>query len=714
MGFLKFKAYYTYFGRNRMAEGIMSGYVTFAMVNNATLLLALSIVYEISYIFRFRLKKCVSIFNGIVIGLIGIAIMSYPFTLFPGLFFDTRSILICVTALIFGFAPASIAAVMTIIYRITIGGIGVLPGVMVIIVSLALGLLFKRFTPLSRTRFRWLKIYAFGITVHIGMLACMLLLSWEMAIQTLIQIGFSVLLVYPVGVVLLALLLLRQSEYKEAMAVISEADSRYKSLFSDNHSVMLLLDPSSGQIVDANPAAIAFYGWPESEIKKMHISQINTLSQDQIKVEMKASSEKRRNYFLFTHNRADGNPIDVEVYSGPIEFSGRKLLYSIVHDISARTAALHALQESEERFRTLVDNAPDTIFVITDGEFVFVNKAGLKLLGASKADELLGKSGLSIIHPDYHDDVAQYMSDLRAGKASPTPEERAYIRLDNTTVYVDVIVVPIRYNNKDGDLVYARDITERKHHEEKEQDMEAQLRQQQKLEAIGTLAGGVAHEINNPLNGIMNYAQLILDASDKETNTATYSSEIIHETERISVIVKNLLQFSRHEKRSHSYASIYDIIDQTISLVNTIINKDQIKLEIRLDDNLPDIKCRSQQIQQVIMNLITNAKDALNERYPDYDENKVIELYCSEYQNEGRRWLHLIVKDYGIGIPLERGERIFEPFYSTKPKEMGTGLGLSISYGIVSEHHGKMTFESVVGEYTVFMVDLPVDNGWSL
>jgi signal transduction histidine kinase len=265
-----------------------------------------------------------------------------------------------------------------------------------------------------------------------------------------------------------------------------------------------------------------------------------------------------------------------------------------------------------------------------------------------------------------------------------------------------------------GDLVFARDITEKKRHQQIEQELEAQLRQQQKLEAIGTLAGGVAHEINNPLNGIMNYAQLILDASDKDSNSAVYSSENIHETERISVIVKNLLQFSRHEKQSHSYASIYDIINQTISLVNTIIKKDQIKLDMQLDENLPDIKCRSQQIQQVIMNLLTNARDALNEKYPEYNENKIILLSCTAYQSEGRRWLRLSVHDNGVGIPQELKDRIYEPFFSTKPKETGTGLGLSISYGIISEHHGKITFESEVGKYTTFILDLPVDNGWSL
>ena len=114
------------------------------------------------------------------------------------------------------------------------------------------------------------------------------------------------------------------------------------------------------------------------------------------------------------------------------------------------------------------------------------------------------------------------------------------------------------------------------------------------------------------------------------------------------------------------------------------------------------------------MNLLTNARDAVNQKYTEFDDNKIIRLRCSEFQSAGRRWLRITVTDTGCGIPPELRERIYEPFFSTKPKEIGTGLGLSISYGIVSEHHGKITFESEVGTYTRFILELPVDNGWTL
>ena len=258
----------------------------------------------------------------------------------------------------------------------------------------------------------------------------------------------------------------------------------------------------------------------------------------------------------------------------------------------------------------------------------------------------------------------------------------------------------------------AWDITEQKKLEEEKINMFAHLNQQQRLESIGTLAGGVAHEINNPLNGIMNYGQLILDSSDGENSE--YAKEIVRETNRIAVIVKDLLQFSRDEKKEHSYANIKDIIENTLSLIKTVIKSDQINLQIDIPEDLPKLKCRSQQIQQVIMNLLINARDALIEKYEGYNEDKIIKLYCTQFNKENRSWVRITIEDHGNGIPEASKGRIFEPFFSSKSRDRGTGLGLYISYVIVKDHHGELTFETEEGIYTKFYVDLPIDNGLEL
>jgi signal transduction histidine kinase len=257
------------------------------------------------------------------------------------------------------------------------------------------------------------------------------------------------------------------------------------------------------------------------------------------------------------------------------------------------------------------------------------------------------------------------------------------------------------------------DVTEKIRAEEKKILMEASARQQQKLESIGTLASGVAHEINNPITGIMNYAQLIgerLDPSQEQLHE--FADAIVDETKRVAKIVHNLLTFSRDEKQTHSQARINDIVDQTLSLIRTIIRKDQITLKVEVPDDLPDIKCRSQQIQQVLMNLLTNARDASNKRYPEYDPNKMISVSVHQFEKDGRNWLRTTVEDHGTGIPSGIRDRIFDPFFTTKNRAEGTGLGLSISLGIVKDHHGELTFESEENQYTRFHLDLPVDNGW--
>jgi PAS domain S-box-containing protein len=263
-------------------------------------------------------------------------------------------------------------------------------------------------------------------------------------------------------------------------------------------------------------------------------------------------------------------------------------------------------------------------------------------------------------------------------------------------------------------LAVNEDITEHKRLERERAAMEAQMRQQQKIESIGTLASGVAHEINNPINGIMNYAQLIQDRLPAESPLIEFTGEIMHETQRVATIVRNLLTFARNEKQSHSPARIADIIEAVLSLVRAVIRHDQITLNVNVSGELPQLKCRSQQIQQVIMNLITNARDALNERYPGHNLDKVLNLEARLLEKAGRRWIRVTVEDHGTGIAPEIRERMFDPFFSTKGRDKGTGLGLSISHGIVKEHHGQWTVESELGKYTRMHVDLPVDNGWEI
>jgi signal transduction histidine kinase len=239
--------------------------------------------------------------------------------------------------------------------------------------------------------------------------------------------------------------------------------------------------------------------------------------------------------------------------------------------------------------------------------------------------------------------------------------------------------------------------------------LEAQVRQQQRLESIGTLASGVAHEINNPVQGILNYAELIHAAADDPQTVREFAHEITHESERVAIIVRGLLAFSRQEReQQREQIQIDKLIESTLSLVRSVMRKDNVRLLIDVPSSLPALSCRPQQIQQIIMNLVTNARDALNSRYPGHHEQKQIEIRTEAFIREHAPWLRLTVADRGTGIPEDVRARIFDPFFTTKGRDQGTGLGLAVSHGIAVEHGGELRVESEVGVGTSFHLELPL------
>ena len=235
-----------------------------------------------------------------------------------------------------------------------------------------------------------------------------------------------------------------------------------------------------------------------------------------------------------------------------------------------------------------------------------------------------------------------------------------------------------------------------------------------RLASIGELAAGVAHEINNPINGIIGYAELIMDRPDTLGEVEQFLSGIIREGERVASIVGNLLTFARDVRQEHSPARVQDILDATLELLRRRVERDGIELKVDIPEDLPEIKCRSQQIQQVFVNLVTNARHALNGKYPQGDPDKVLEISARPVQLEGRAYVRVVFHDHGTGIPESVLPKVFDPFFSTKPEDEGTGLGLSISYGIIKDHEGRIHIDSVDGEFTSVVVDLAVDNGWAV
>ncbi|MBN2853139.1 MAG: PAS domain S-box protein [Clostridia bacterium] len=344
------------------------------------------------------------------------------------------------------------------------------------------------------------------------------------------------------------------------------------------------------------------------------------------------------------------------------------------------------------------------------GEY-FWSDGYYRILGYMPDEIIEDKRILSFTHPDDVEKLKEHI-DYTLKYRLPIDMEFRILTKTGETKYIHGRAS--NYYSSDGNplktIGIMLDVSEKVKLETEKRNTEIKLREQQKLEAIGVLASGIAHEINNPINGIMNYGQIITDQCQDNSNIKKYAEEIIYETRRVSEIVRNLLQFSRQEKYIHREENVKDIISQTLTLIKTMIRHDNINLILKVEEDLPLIKCRSQQIQQVVLNLLTNARDSLNKKYKEPDDNKIIIISSQKVSVDHTDFIRITVEDKGNGIEEKIRNRIFDPFFTTKPKEEGTGLGLSISYGIIKEHKGKMHFETVMGEGTRFNVDLPVSH----
>ena len=369
-------------------------------------------------------------------------------------------------------------------------------------------------------------------------------------------------------------------------------------------------------------------------------------------------------------------------------------------------------RRTEHEIATLYNNSPIGIAIVgLDYVIESANPAFCKLTGYSES-ALREKTIFNITHPDDRPKNEDLQGKLKNGAIETFSMEKRFLHPDGKITWGKLYATLIRdeENKPAYFLGQVINITESKIADEEKARLLTQLHQRQKLESIGTLARGVAHEINNPITAILSFAELIQENAVRGEALTDYAGRIIHETNRVATIVQNLLSFARDENQRHSPAAMPDIIETTLSLIRAVLRKDRIELKINIEDFLPPIKCRSQQIQQVLMNLITNARDSLNSKYSPGEKNKILTIHCRKIEKDGKEFIRTSVEDTGNGISEAIHERIFDPFYTTKPRNVGTGLGLSISHGIINDHKGELHFESKEGEYTRFFIDLPVEN----
>lgn len=234
------------------------------------------------------------------------------------------------------------------------------------------------------------------------------------------------------------------------------------------------------------------------------------------------------------------------------------------------------------------------------------------------------------------------------------------------------------------------------------------------LASIGELAAGVAHEINNPINGIINFAQILIDEIESgKIPSDKIPSMIIKEGDRVATIVKSLLSFAREGEETKGPVNLHEIIAEVLALTKAQLLKDGVTLSLEVPKNLPEINGNFQQIQQVLLNTINNSRDALNKKYPGPDPGKSLLIGAKEGLINEQPMIEVTILDQGSGIPAHIIDKVMNPFFSTKPAGLGTGLGLAISHGIITDHNGKLLIESDENKYTKVTILFPIGKNSS-
>ncbi|MFN8469130.1 MAG: PAS domain S-box protein [Caldilineaceae bacterium] len=614
---------------------------------------------------------------------------------------------------------------------------------------------------------------------------------------------------------------------------VSESEARYRSIFENNRSVMLLIERKTGAIFDANRAAAAYYGWTHEQLCRMTIGDIATTPIAEILAEWNRPYEEQRDHYTFEHRRAEGAVRDVEVYCGPVQVGGRELVCAIMHDITERRQAEQAVVRSEaalkhaqqvahvgywtwdipsntvtgsdeawhiygldpetrvmdydtatwqvmhpddrewvqakilqlraerrlfdEEYRVVwpdgsvhyVHVMPDEIVLDENGNFERLSNV-VQDITERKLAELEQDRLLAQLH-DKAEQLAQVMHSVPEGvllldegggvvlanqraqqllaqlaeydagegekprlarlAGAPlaalltSPPVGQWHDLQAGTRYYEAIAWPVESGPVPaGWVMVLRDVT-------LERAMQEQLRRQERLAAVGQLAAGIAHDFNNLMSVISIYAELLSAAPGLSEKERARAETIMDQAQRATRMIRQILDFSRQSVFARQQLDLLPLLKEEVKLLRQTL-PEHIAIAFAAAQGEYNVLADPTRIQQLVMNLAVNARDAMPQGGQLSFELAHLQVGPGDKlpvpgMAKGD-WLRLAVNDTGSGISPAHLDHIFEPFFTTKEPGKGTGLGLAQVRGIVAMHDGHITVESELGAGTTFAIYLPV------
>ena len=522
------------------------------------------------------------------------------------------------------------------------------------------------------------------------------------------------------------------TRHKRAVKALRRSETRYRTLFGESRDAVYM-NTREGKILDINQAGVDLLGYPRDELIGMNVRKLYVHPEERSVFQREIERQGSVRDYDLKFRRKDGSQIDCLVTSTVRRaVDGTVLGYQgIIRDITEQMKAEKALHESEQRFRQLAENLREVFWLSSlDGrQIYFINPAYEEIWGRSR-ESLIAQpeSWLDAVHGEDREEVLANFEKQSRGEF--VEYEYRIVRPDGAIRWIEAHVFPVR--NEEGEIYRcagsAQEITKRKRAEALAESQQQQLIQADKMASLGILVSGVAHEINNPNNFIMLNGEILFMAwqnvmpilqkyyeengdfllagmpyTRAHEKIGQLISGISEGATRIGKIVEALGGFARQDAGDlDQQVDPNAVVESAMVIVNNLIKNSTHHPSVELEENLPQIRGNPQQLEQVVINLITNSCQAL--------QSPQKSLYVSTSYSETSDLITIRVRDEGEGIPPENLNHIIEPFFTTKRDAGGTGLGLSVSYNIVKNHGGHLHFTSRFGKGTTATVMLPVSR----